>query len=285
MSDSTKALTAGFIVCDSLRTSADGYGTGRLGRTIHASNPWDVILGRNVEFDTASNLYGYTGDGICLIGMANKTADGDIVIACGPDGTAAGTAFDGTGTDEIRMLMRSGLSPTVKWDIDGVSDVATISSIGLSAINQPGEYSAPATFNAEVNDGVLTSATSTVAYSTNNAAYTQIGKTVFFSVEIIMSSLGNLTVGANTARITLGDAAGGDTLPTPAYDATCSVMAQGLDTASFLATDAVVGHIAAGSAPIVILQNYSTTGGCTPLTTTELLAASTIIVSGSYITS
>lgn len=232
-------------------------------------------ISRNVQY---GSQFGRTGDGACLIGFDCDTIDGWIYIdTWDKTGHVAG---DPLGTANARYLQGDDF---FRWIING-TQMVQLNAGGITSDYIPAYEQTPLSFNAEVNDGVLTSSTSTVTYSTQNAYWTQIAKMVFFEVDLQLSSLGNLAIGANSVRILLGDSPGGDQLPTPARDGACSVMCQNLDTASFLATDAVVGLIQGGVGASVLLQNYSTTAGCTPLTTDELTTNTIITLSGHYLT-
>lgn len=274
LTDSSKALTSELIVFDSSRASADGYGSGRIGQAIEGGNTYNQVMGRNVEFGAGQgNVYGRSSDGAALIGFTTDTVDGDIFLVCGPSGPAAGANLLGTDSGEMRLRMRSGISPTFGFGIEG-TDTVTINASGLTAINQPGNFTDRTSFTPTIEDGT---GANTATYTRQNGEYTQIGNVVFFTAEVTLSGFGDMTPGVNTTRVILTG------LPSARFrGGVYPVFAQALDAASFLATDSVVASFESVGNQL-ILSNYSTTTGCTPLTTDELTTTSIIAISGSYI--
>lgn len=208
-------LTSNLYVFNSERASADGSGTSRIGRAPNASNPFDSVISDNIEFDGATNDYGYTGDGVCMIGMQTRATDGEMILAVGPDGVAAGTNFTGTEVDAAQLRISSGLSPAAVFTMDGSerfrvtgSGVTLTGTLNLANASS-GQITFPATANLSSNvntlddyeEGTWTpSLGGTTTYNVQQGSYQKIGNRVFVSCHLNIGTIGTGTT-ANIAGL------------------------------------------------------------------------------------
>jgi hypothetical protein len=124
----------------------------------------------------------------------------------------------------------------------------------------------------EAGDG-----SNTATYSTQNGRSTKIGNLIVFSCHIVLTGLGDMTIGANTVRVLLG------TLPA-SVDINTAFAAKVVNAQSVNAESKIgFGHVGANSQ----LLGYKSEGtvGDTVFRTDELTATTEISISGCYLAS
>jgi uncharacterized cupin superfamily protein len=128
----------------------------------------------------------------------------------------------------------------------------------------------PALADSTLGDGASESQT----YGEQVGTYTQIGRQIFIQGRMTMTSLGTLTGGDQAAIVGLPAAAA-------ASNAAGGISVTRAENIDVTATESITGYIPSG-ASYILLENFSSTGGSTNLTVTEVSSDGSIDFFGQY---